>query len=712
MCNVRLLFCRITARLFLGMLLFGGVTFSSTAAAINVSLSTEETRLYELVNEYRAENGLSAIPLSSSLTYVAQAHVRDLQNYPPSGNCNMHSWSSNGAWSSCCYTPDHAQAQCMWDKPRELTDYPGNGYENAFGSSGYTATAQAAFDAWKNSSGHNAVILNQGVWNRRPWNALGVGIDGGYAVLWFGEEVDPASHNNPTTYNFSIIKAGTGTGSLTGSTPDGQYAAGTPISIVATPNEGSVVSYSPGCSASFEMPAQNLVCTVTFTPATYNFSIIKAGTGTGSVTGSTPDGQYAAGTPISIVATPEDGSAVSYSPGCSASFEMPAQDLVCTVTFTPATYNFSIIKAGTGTGSLTGSTPDGQYAAGTPISIVATPEDGSAVSYSHGCSASFEMPAQNLVCTVTFTAINPPVTEAPILYVCPSDQPYCNHEELFLDCNQEAIIRLSHTEGAWKLIFNGIELPGELQPQASYGPYKNCNDSWNIQLQHPEESSVASNLLEITWDAAPKLWGRVSNAEDKVRIIYWTDVQGLLNLTITNNYNAWLVMNISAPDSSFEYVAFVPPYHFLSTNDALAQETWGFKPFQLMGNVTVSVDVFSSSLDESFSVFYLNALHFITTSLDVTGYGYGLREVQQGGLGILKDAAFKEINTQLLGFIDFHNGDVLAGLRTMAKAIVDGESEGGKALRNIFGIYGGIDLHQFTWSSKATSEFRKAFKLL
>jgi uncharacterized protein YkwD len=169
------------------------VRLSSTATATNVSFSTEETRLYELVNEYRFENGLSAIPLSSSLTSVAQIHVRDLQNYPPSGNCNLHSWSSNGTWSSCCYTSDHAQAQCMWDKPRELTNYPGNGYENSYGgSSGYQATADSALEGWKQSSGHNAVILNQDGWQNHSWNALGVGLYKGYAVLWFGEESDPA----------------------------------------------------------------------------------------------------------------------------------------------------------------------------------------------------------------------------------------------------------------------------------------------------------------------------------------------------------------------------------------------------------------------------------------------------------------------------------------------------------------------------------------
>ena len=58
---------------------------------------------------------------------------------PP--ECNLHSWSDKGPWSACCYTPDHAQAQCMWDKPSELTNYPGNGYE--ISAAGYDS-AQAA----------------------------------------------------------------------------------------------------------------------------------------------------------------------------------------------------------------------------------------------------------------------------------------------------------------------------------------------------------------------------------------------------------------------------------------------------------------------------------------------------------------------------------------------------------------------------------------
>jgi uncharacterized protein YkwD len=162
-----------------------------------VCLSTEEVELARLINEHRRAHGLPDAPLSRSLSYVAQVHVRDLEHHRPhhetdeSGQqCNMHSWSNQGTWTPVCYTPDHQHAAGMWDKPAELTDYPGKGYENSYGHSA-RATAEGAITGWKNSSGHNAVIIEEGIWEGKNWQAMGVGIYGKYAVAWFGEEPDP-----------------------------------------------------------------------------------------------------------------------------------------------------------------------------------------------------------------------------------------------------------------------------------------------------------------------------------------------------------------------------------------------------------------------------------------------------------------------------------------------------------------------------------------
>jgi hypothetical protein len=154
-------------------------------------LSEEEMKLYNLINDYRKAKKLPKIPLSKSLSYVAQAHCRDLmQNRPDKGNCNAHSWSDKGKWTSCCYTPDHKKSECMWNKPKELTPYPGIGFEIAYQSSA-DAKAADALEGWKKSPGHNAVIINSGTWKNQKWKAIGIGIYGGYATVWFGTETDP-----------------------------------------------------------------------------------------------------------------------------------------------------------------------------------------------------------------------------------------------------------------------------------------------------------------------------------------------------------------------------------------------------------------------------------------------------------------------------------------------------------------------------------------
>lgn len=166
------------------------------------TVSVDELKLYELIMDYRASKGLKRIPLSNSLTVVAQTHCKDLEaNKPDSNDCNAHSWSNKGKWSSCCYTADHKQAQCMWDKPKELTTYPGYGFEIGCGSSkaiynDFKMTPKYALDSWKGSYHHNKVMINEGIWKDMKWNAIGVGIHNGFAMVWFGQESDPEGTPN------------------------------------------------------------------------------------------------------------------------------------------------------------------------------------------------------------------------------------------------------------------------------------------------------------------------------------------------------------------------------------------------------------------------------------------------------------------------------------------------------------------------------------
>jgi hypothetical protein len=136
--------------------------------------------------------GLSSIRLSKSLCHVAQAHVRDLMDYPPRHPCNAHSWSAHGSWRPVCYTDSHDGAERMWGKPREFTNYLGNGFEIVSRvSDNFSAHADSALTSWQHSSEHRAVILNQSVWSSFKWKVMGIGIYKNYAVVWFGEEEDP-----------------------------------------------------------------------------------------------------------------------------------------------------------------------------------------------------------------------------------------------------------------------------------------------------------------------------------------------------------------------------------------------------------------------------------------------------------------------------------------------------------------------------------------
>ncbi len=97
----------------------------------------------------------------------------------------------------------------MWNKPSEITEsYDSYGYEIGSYNTPQMITPSIAMNVWKESSGHSDTILQRGVFSGTTWQAMGVGIDGNYAVIWFGEDVDlagPVPEQQGTNCAFSCL---------------------------------------------------------------------------------------------------------------------------------------------------------------------------------------------------------------------------------------------------------------------------------------------------------------------------------------------------------------------------------------------------------------------------------------------------------------------------------------------------------------------------
>lgn len=157
----------------------------------NFCLSEDEASLFRMINELRIANGASQLELSKSLSYVAQLHVRDLHlNNPAVNGCNQHSWSDKGNWVPFCYPKDQTRKKSVWDKPKELTKYPGIAYEVVYWENS-SAFPDQIIENWKSTPQSANLILGHGKWNRNHWKVVGVAIFKGYACAWFGESVDP-----------------------------------------------------------------------------------------------------------------------------------------------------------------------------------------------------------------------------------------------------------------------------------------------------------------------------------------------------------------------------------------------------------------------------------------------------------------------------------------------------------------------------------------
>ena len=132
---------------FVSVLLHAALTpISRTQAA--PALDGEEAELLRLINEYRGQNGAPALQASATLTSAAAWHASDMAQRNYFSHIDSFGRNPFVRFAAFGYNYQTTKSETI--------------------AAGYT-TAAETFNAWRNSSGHNAVMLNP------AFRAIGIG---------------------------------------------------------------------------------------------------------------------------------------------------------------------------------------------------------------------------------------------------------------------------------------------------------------------------------------------------------------------------------------------------------------------------------------------------------------------------------------------------------------------------------------------------------
>lgn len=259
-----------------------GLARSTPASALtnctvsDFSLDSTEQQFLTLINNYRAQNGRGALSVSTNLNRAAHWMGNDL---------GVNRYFSHT--DSLGRSPSSRAVDC---------GYPSGAGENLAAGTNWS-TAQAAFDAWRNSSGHNANMLNS---NYRQIGIARVYVSGSqYGYYWvtnFGMTDDGTNGGGSggggaatATPTRTATAAATATPTRTPTQTASQPAT------ISSPAPGSTL---PGSSASFSWNA---------VPGALEY-FFYAGTSKGSnnITGRS----MGSGTSVSLTNLPTNGSTV------------------------------------------------------------------------------------------------------------------------------------------------------------------------------------------------------------------------------------------------------------------------------------------------------------------------------------------------------------------------------------------------------------------
>lgn len=162
---------------FLLMLFYAKITSPVSAQGTNCSVSgslsptSQEQTLLGLINNYRQQHGVPALTWSNTLKQAALWLSNDM---------NTNNYFSHT--DSLGRTPGPRLTQCGY----AWSAFAENIYPNG-------SDPQAAFEAWKNSSSHNASMLNA------SYKEAGIGTAGSYWTLDLGSASSSNNNQNPTS---------------------------------------------------------------------------------------------------------------------------------------------------------------------------------------------------------------------------------------------------------------------------------------------------------------------------------------------------------------------------------------------------------------------------------------------------------------------------------------------------------------------------------
>ncbi len=253
------------------------------------------------------------------------------------------------------------------------------------------------------------------------------------------------------TAPLTVAKNGTGSGLVAGgpidcgATCSALVNAGTMVALNATPDAGSTfgswascdLTMGSTCIVTVSVP-RTVTATFDAMPVSYPVTVIKAGTGSGTVTGGAINcGTVCAtnvpeGTMLTLTATPGAGSTFSSWSGCDS-----VSGAVCTVNVNAAravtasfatltVYTLTVTNAGTGSGTVTGGSINcgvtciQTAASGTMITLTASPAAGSTFVSWAGCTTS-----SGAMCTVDLTSNRSVIATFDSTSICTVGQTRC-----------------------------------------------------------------------------------------------------------------------------------------------------------------------------------------------------------------------------------------------------------------------------------------------